>query len=531
MDYLQESDAMRFSPKEIDRAIENILLHQQAVTKFSDLKIHKAYNQTFTEDFLNYRLPGSLYKKCKFEGVKLTSVSFNSSQFAETLFDGCEISDTGMQSSSFSDVTFDRCLLSGSNMSQCFLWNTVMRGTKVCSTSMLQSVIADSRIIDCEMSGVSLESCTISNVFFQDVRLANLHMEYSEFDRIRSDNAVYPFAQLPYIFGGLQYVMNTSDAVGISSKKNNADQISIEEYRQCLRDMMIFFWSRKEYFPLANICHCLDMNDKTRQIIRQGVFSSLQNRDFRMLKYFCKLASNINLYTQEDMKGIYRDIESTIDPSELSEDEYYRYCLHLTDIQRLLLDNGSQYPTFHITLTTNIDSRDMRRLAVLLEIFSGLLDLFPPSQLIKRIELRHNSNFIVDFIQSGALETIFIVISLFGIVLNRSGKAADDAGKIISLKYRSAEHKREDELHSIRVEREKQEIRHQRETHERDMKLKDQQIELNALQIKAAEDKAIEGIKRLQDENIQIIKVNPIIYSPSGRVLDGRLLNDLFKGF
>ena len=42
-------------------------------------------------------------------------------------------------------------------------------------------------------------------------------MEYSEFSNVQMKNVVLPFAQLPFIFGGLDYILLTNDNISVSA--------------------------------------------------------------------------------------------------------------------------------------------------------------------------------------------------------------------------------------------------------------------------------------------------------------------------
>lgn len=49
----------------------------------------------------------------------------------------------------------------------------------------------------------SFEFAEFENIYF---RRANFSMDYSEFNHIKINHVILPFTQLPFIFGGLDYL-------------------------------------------------------------------------------------------------------------------------------------------------------------------------------------------------------------------------------------------------------------------------------------------------------------------------------------
>ena len=68
------------------------------------------------------------------------------------------------------------------------------------------------------MISSTLEFAEFRNTYFENLRLANF-VQWNILNSImfKWKNVVLPFAQLPFIFGGLDYILLTNDNISISA--------------------------------------------------------------------------------------------------------------------------------------------------------------------------------------------------------------------------------------------------------------------------------------------------------------------------
>lgn|GEM_PF-3690820 len=477
MDYVN-NNGLFYTESEVGSARERIISTHGFVETLGISNANKIFGQMITTDFPSIRMRNGQIKNTKFVGINIEESSFNGTKFESSVFDNCQICGTSMQSSSFIETVFNETNLSGSNLSQCFITDTHFNKVKITGTTLLQSIIANSYFDSCEIKSVSFENCLIKNTYFANMRLANLNLEFAEFSEIFSNDVIFPFAQMPYVFGGLQYLFNTNDRVLVTSDKNKQGSISIDEYRSALDDLKIIYWANQEYFPLANVCDCAGDNELSFNIVNSGILAAIQSRNFRMLKYYCKLAAYLSASTLSKTREIFNTIENRV-VQDLTEDEYYEFSLHYSDIRRLLLNSPNSNPTISLEISTNIDSKDFLRLTILLDIIEELYDLIPVKAVNKRFELRHNSDFIVELTNSLPepyrlimICFLFIVFGFCGVmeVINKIKMICHNEEKnkreADLLKIALAQESRNKELHKLEVAEKRMKIKQDKEKHE-----------------------------------------------------------------
>lgn len=495
MEYL-DSKWMCFCESEINSARERVLEHKQAETRFKNSRYEKIIGQHIIEDFPNCRVNNGIIKDTTFDNIKLASVSFNGALFNNTIFGDCKLLNCNMQSSSLQSSSFNNCILSGSNLSQSYIWDTQFNNSQILGTTLLQSVITNSYFNNCEIKSVSFENCLISETYFANIRLADLNMEYAQFSNIHSENAIYPFAQIPYIFNGLQYILNTKDDVWITSRKNGKDKISVDEYRDILNDLKILYWDRRDYFPLANIYDCEGRKENAIRALNSGVEKSLTSRNFRMLKYYCKLATNLKVAEPLNARNLYKYIENFIQSHPMQENEYFAYYLYQPDIKRILLESFSEHSLNTITLVTNIASEDYYRISILLEVFDTLYNLLTTQPLNKKIELRHNSDYIIEF--AHMLPTHYPLIFLgFVCVIVGTSNITNIIEKIQSIIYTKHKETREKDKHRNEILKDQNFI-----------KIQDIELQNKEMQMKQSEERYQHELQLVEQEVNKLLLEN-----------------------
>jgi hypothetical protein len=359
-------------------------------------------------------------------------------------------------------------------------------------------------------------------------------MEYAEFNEVSSDNAVFPFAQLPYIFGGLEYVLTTTDDIGISSKKDDTNKITVDEYRETLKDLRIYYRSVDEYFALANVCMALQQYDEAKESVNNGINDSIGSKNYRMLKFYCKQAVSSSLYEPYELRDMYRNIENSVNSAELTEDQYYNYTLHLPYARNALLDRSEAYPTLRLTLFSNISADDHEKLAELLRILDDISDAIPYEEFSKHIEIRHNSSIVADFIVSGSFQTILTMLLFCDAILSTvvSIKALTDRlhNKIRNEKNEFLEKIQALEARLKEQERTSNEQRGKWETEKKqfEMRIKFQEEEIEILKTMLSQAEMIENSRRsMQANKIEIKIENPLVFGPDKIVINNGIYNEI----
>jgi uncharacterized protein YjbI with pentapeptide repeats len=538
MEIIEKNNWIAFPPNEVDAARDRILKHNQAKTQYTRPEIQRAYKKVFNDKFPPIRVKNGLYKECDFDGTKLYDVAFNGATFDTTTFKNVSVRHTTMQSCDFLESTFVKSKFEGSNIGQSFFWQSQFMSTDLDGNNFLQSTFSNCSFVSCEIVHSSFESCMFDRVKFSNMRLADLNMEYAEFYDVSSDKVVFPFAQLPYIFGGLKYILETKDDVGVSSRKDNTGKISIDEYREILNDLRVYYWSVDEYFALANVCMALGKYDEARESINHGLKNSIRIHNYRMIKFYCKQAASSFLYSSRELREMYRHLEKSVDPTELNESQYYNYTLHLPYARNALLDNSEAHTTLRLTLFTNVSSTDSVKLTELLRILDNMSDTIPGNEFNKHIEIRHNSDFIIDLIASGPFTAISAILSFFdslssiavniATLIDRARKKTNNEKRELYEKIQELETQLE-ELKCAINEQKKKFDDCEKEKKQLESDLKCLEIKNEVLESMLSKKEEIENARKaIQENDIKIIYAIPVLVGPNKTVLDRSVYNDFY---
>jgi len=409
-------------------ARERLLLHKQSQLKFQ-AKLSSAIGATLPGDYSMGRISHNYFSACTFENASLKRVAGTGSIFRDTNFLKTDLTHATFQSSIFETCSFEGCNLEGCNMSECYFQDTVWKDCTHGASNM-----SSSRLNGCSFLGTkpgNLGEAVLENVYLENVRLANMNLEFCEFQKIKTKNVVLPFSQLPYIFGGLQYLMETSDNVRVSSHINDTGSISPDEYATALRDMEIFYSHQQEYFPLASILLAFKHYEEAIATILYGVKEAALQRDFRMCKYYCKLITNINCFSKEILQRLYQAICQAAPIQALTGAQYYQYLKYIPEIRSMLIDNPNQYPHAILRLETGICGKNISQTSLLLSTLDQLLHLKGISLVIPSISISHNSPEIFTASLCGAPLTILVVAALILNVVSGVCKVYNDVAEVI----------------------------------------------------------------------------------------------------
>ncbi len=381
-------DIPEYSDEMFAAARERLLRHRQSSLKFQ-AKLSSAVGATLADDYAMGRISHNYFSRCVFDGASLKRVAGAGSIFSETDFVKTDLSYATFQSSTFENCTFQGCDLEGCNMSECYFQDTVWDRCIHGAANM-----SFTRLNRCRFLGTkpgNLAEATLENVYLEDIRLANMNLEFATFQSITTKDVILPFSQLPYIFGGLKYLIDTDDNVRISSHINSSDSISVDEYVAVLKDMEIFYSHQREYFPLTNILLAFHKDEAALAAVLCGVGEAAVQKDFRMCKYYCKLLTSHGRFPAETLRKLYEAICRAAPVRELTEAQYYQYCAHIPEIRSMLIENPNRYPHAELRLDTKICSANATQVSLLVSHLDRCLHLTGSPLTLPSISISHNS--------------------------------------------------------------------------------------------------------------------------------------------
>lgn len=390
----------------------------------NDNKIFEiAIGAKYSGDYSRKSIKRSNLTKCQFENANFTRVAATGSKFLNSDFIDCIINNANFQYCDFSGTSMtsisDKCLIEGSNFSESIFSNSTLKQIVIMGCSFSQVLFYNTVINNCNISSTTFENATFINSEFKNLELRNLNLEYAEFINVKMDNVILPFAQMPYTFGGLTYLFETKDNVFLSSKINSEKKINIKTYKESLKNLEKYYISINEFFPLANIYLAQKKEHLAFQAIANGLVYSVQVKDFRMLKFFCRLASSSNSFSGNQLSQLYTKIHKLLPVEHLSINELHDYEIHIGEIRSLLLNNNANKICAQMSLKTNIDSTKINKLGFLLQILNEALKLNSPNLKWDMIEIRHNSPYelFLQLSENNYAVVMSHILSVYGVLI------------------------------------------------------------------------------------------------------------------
>lgn len=359
--------------------------------KRTNLKDRKVEDAIFT----SAAVTGSYFEKCDFQTCKLNNADYEYCSFKE-----CDFHSVPLNNISFNNSFFLKCNFLKSSFVSCTLTGTYFTQTLFKNMSIEHSTL----------EGALFEKC-----IFENTTMLNLNFEYAQFKNIRFYNAKLPFSQLPYIFGGITCLTDPDNDISISA--DNKTFLSTQEYIENGLPLLCEYYQEiKAHFPLANIYIGLKQYSKAYEELKLGMQQSVITKDFRMLKYYCKLAVLSNTFSYKDLNNMYKMIQKYFSVDTLSDQQLHNYSKHIGEIKTLLLTKPDE-PEMSFTIKTNIEPDCFKLLSsILSDIFDFKSQLCSKNHASKVI-LAENSPFIItvdisdDYLNLYLFALVLIVLS------------------------------------------------------------------------------------------------------------------------
>lgn len=301
-------------------------------------------------DFLNCKMYQPDFEFCNFEDCsfrtegKIVS-SFNNCNFTNVIFDG---------------VFFESCTFTGALFENCVFRNVTIRSS-------------------------TLENALFENCVFENTNLRNINMDYVHMNNPHINNSIFPFSQIPYIFGFFQYLMSTNDLVLISSGKKQT--ITREKYLNDALPLLIDYWKEKSikrsefYFPLSNFFIAKKDFSNAIVYLKNGLESAITTHDFRMIKFYCKLISESNLFDFSTLNRFYDMIKLLGSVSSNTKTELRSFMRNIGEIKSILF-HSKKSPSLIMRLKTNLFIKQFDKVGVILsKLFSiAKMDIYNPNK-------------------------------------------------------------------------------------------------------------------------------------------------------
>lgn len=328
-------------------------------------------------------IPGKILEQQDFSRKTLNHTIIEHITFLE-----CDFDEASITGSIFRHCNFIDCSLNQADMEFCEFYSCSFKSDK--SQKAIICSFNESSFVDTEFHQVRFHSCTFTSTLFQksifdgvsitvstmenslfrrcsfynmDLRLLN--MDYIELDHPHMQDVILPLDQIPFIFGSISYLKDTKDSVKISKGKQGAMSVN-SFFKNVVPLLCTHFQNSEQFFPLANIFYSLGQNNSGYQAIIRGLVASISIRDFRMIKYYCKLIASTGVFRPSALHDLYHKYICCLYPQENGLEDTPNYARHIVEIKALLFSTARK-ASFSLTLGTNIRFLEHQKLGKLLE--------------------------------------------------------------------------------------------------------------------------------------------------------------------
>lgn len=388
-----------YSDKEYLMAIDKLALHVNNKDIFADSKRNEGLGITISEDLSKKMYRQSYYRQCVFKEATLVDIGFAGSKFIDTQFLDCNLKNGNLHSCSFDRVIFTSSStepfeINNAGFHKSTFTDSIFKNLLIYSCGFTDAIFYNVKFINCTIRLCSMENAQFIDCIFSNVNMSTLNIEYVDFRNISAEMCIFPFHTICSTFSLLNQLSKLGNN-SVYSASSPDKRIGIKEYQTLLPDFKRYYSKNEKLFPLANIFISMNEIDLAYEAIMIGIVKTIQLRDFRSLKYFCKLVYLNNIFSIKQRRLLYENINKWISKEQFSLAEYHDYQLSASMLRDWLLNEDSQKPTLNFYLETNIEPHEKLKQVEFLTIIDQLMEKSEVSS--SSIELRHNSAF-VDFL-------------------------------------------------------------------------------------------------------------------------------------
>lgn len=403
-----EKTPMQFETEQIQQAVSTLQKYIPLMQNNNRL-FETGINMKVTGEYNDYSLKRSSLIESEVKKASFINTTFTGSYFSEVTYSDTNFDESNMQYCQYIHNKLQHINIHSSNLSYSNFFNTIFDNVKFIGSTVSEILFEQCTFKDCLFTSSMLENTIFMQCTFCNVVFVNTNVEYMEFKNCKFNNVSLPMAQVPYVFGLFQSMEILSNDIRLLA---DGKTIPLDEYKSLKEALIIYYTSISEYFPLANIYLASGEFDTAYDYITFGIKKAIIQRNFRMLKFFCKQAKQKNIFSYSKLKELYVKIEQYSAEQKFNMYEQRSFIYNIGEIRSTLLDNMDDFPIARIALQTNIDSSESEKIIQAIEYIDTAINE-TCTQKISHIEYHHNSdaNFVIQ-LSASYVEIILLVNTL-----------------------------------------------------------------------------------------------------------------------
>ncbi len=294
------------------------------------------------------------YLNCTFTNVAFAGSFFREVEFINNMLDGnsfvyCNFVNCNF----FNDDKKLSCL--ANNFSQSNFTNCVFNKFELSSSGLLQCLFNNCSFECGCLKSSTMEGSRFLGGFMSEYDLSHMNIEFIELSNILLKNVSFPFYQFPYVIGMADYILEKNDTITLYADNL---KISMSEYIDQFFKLILFYEDKNEYFPICNLQIALDDLEAAQTSLLKGIDISLEKTDFRMVKYYCRLAQRHNLLDEVTAQRILNRVEDELTKEHLLPEQLNEYITHIGEIRELIKREKRNRVHYNFCIRTNINKND-----------------------------------------------------------------------------------------------------------------------------------------------------------------------------
>lgn len=372
------------------------------------------------ENFKDKTLNHSIISNCKVKS-KFDNASATGSIFKKCEFEDCSINQTDFEFCSFYDSRFAASQRAIASFNNSNFINTRFEGINFEFCTFTGALFENCVFKDVRIENSTFENALFKNCSFCNVELFNANTDFIELDDPKMENVTLSLSQIPYMFGGLEYFFSTADNVMAGSQSGGV--FCTAEYKDHVIPLLIEFWEMNKsseveyYFPLANVYIAKRDYYQAVTNLRLGLKAAVNQHDFRMIKFYCKLISRSRLFDSSALYNFYNLIKrfgSSNENSSLPDTQ--SFIRNIGEIESVLFASYKKGKLF-LRLRTNLSMADADKIGMILGkifSFSKMRRAISPNQV--EMTLTENSPLMISLHIDGNAENIVMLLNSFLVI-------------------------------------------------------------------------------------------------------------------
>lgn len=383
---------------------------------------NQVFNNKNVVNFKNVSLTHSRFTKCYFENINFQRAAVTGSVFNSCIFINCNLDDADFEFCEFRNSKIQINKISGCSFNNSNFIETRFENINFTGCTFTGAYLENCKINQVKIEYSTLEGAQFSDCQFLNIDWRNLNLEFVEFIKPYMNDAVLPFYQIPYMFGILEYLTTTTDNVRIAKGKKI---FSVQEYLEDGLSSLLNEYEKKQlYLPMSNI-YIFGINtdyNKAFELLSKEVAGLAAVRDFRGIKFCCKLISNSNMFGRNHLNKIYKHITDADISIEPNSAEMKSFTRNIGEIRSILFKRHS-LPTITMRFKTNIGIEYSLRFSNLINQFQKISKPDHTNRVNSTIKLAFNSPLLIDVRIEGDIKLFSSILVSF---LLLSGVSPDE---------------------------------------------------------------------------------------------------------